>query len=198
MAFCCQPTLGSWGSGSSVKTTSWLFASSVQLGGSNPASVKDWAHLLTASKQRTGLSTSPETVVSATAGCLWRTIFRQSAQLAQWAPSLILAALVSPEPPWKNGNEAVTSALPSMGIQKQSETFPHVCIVGFSESRVHSGWTPLNQKLALVDAHMSRATKPPVAPPQRGCVGRECGARLTSPRETAERTQVDPLGSPRS
>ena len=58
------------------ETTSWLFASSVQLGGSIPASVKDWAHLLTASKQRTGPSTSPETMVSATAGCLWRTIFQ--------------------------------------------------------------------------------------------------------------------------
>ena len=112
VAFCCQPTLGSWGSGSSVTTTSRMFASSVQLGGSNPASAKDWAHLLTASKQRTGPSPSPETMVSATAGCLWRTIFRQSAQLAQWAPSLILAALVSPKLPWKNGNEAVTSADP--------------------------------------------------------------------------------------
>ena len=63
-----------------VITTSWLLASSVQLGGSNPASLKDWAHLLTVSKQKTGPSTSPETMVSATAGCLWRTIFRQSAQ----------------------------------------------------------------------------------------------------------------------
>ena len=43
--------------------------------------------------------------------CLWRTIFRQSAQLAQWAPSLILA-LVSPKPPSKNGTETVTSADP--------------------------------------------------------------------------------------
>ena len=43
-------------------------------------------------------TTSPKTVVSATAGCLWRTIFRESAQLTQWAPSLILVALVSPKP----------------------------------------------------------------------------------------------------
>ena len=32
----------------------------VQLGDSNPASVKEWAHLLTASKQRPGPSASPE------------------------------------------------------------------------------------------------------------------------------------------
>ena len=102
--------LGSWGSGSSVKNDLLAVREFCPTGGSNPASVKDWAHLLTASKQRSRPSTSPETMVSATAGCLWRTIFRQSAQLAQWAPSLILVALVSPETPWKNGNEAVTSA----------------------------------------------------------------------------------------
>ena len=144
-----------------AQTTSWLLASSVQLGDSNPASVKEWAHLLTASKQRAGPSASPEIMVSVTAGCLWRTIFRQSAQLAQWAPSLILVALVSPKLPWKKGNEAVTSALPppSMGIQNPSETFPRVHRGFQQKSESIRVGPPLSQYLALVDAHMSKSNQ---------------------------------------
>ena len=42
------------------------------------ASVKEWAHFLTASQQRAGLFASPEITVSAIVGCLWRIVFRQS------------------------------------------------------------------------------------------------------------------------
>ena len=140
MASCCQPTLGSWGSGSSAKTTSWLLARSVQLGDSNPASIKECAHLLTASKQRTG----PYHGVS---HC-WVSLahhFQAICPFGPWAPSLILVGLVSPRPPWKKGNVAVTSADPPPWEFKINRRHSHTCASWVAaQVEVKSGWTPLN------------------------------------------------------
>ena len=65
--------------------------------------------MASAAAARKGLSGSPSnslTKRSATAPCLARIIGRVSAQLAQYADTLVLAALRRPNPPNPNGRDA--------------------------------------------------------------------------------------------
>ena len=98
----------------------------------------------------------PSIIVSAKMVWRWRTIRKQSAQLAQWP--LTLTALASPNPPWANGSDAVTCDPPaSTGTFKIWRKHSHTgasCASAYDSD--NSGWTPLNQKFALVDAHISR------------------------------------------
>ena len=89
-------------------------------------------------------------------GCLWRTMFNVSAQLAKWAALLTCCALESPNPPPDKANVASTWASSGAdGVPKIARRHPQTAVSWRStKPSVRSGWTDLNQKFALVEPHM--------------------------------------------
>ena len=112
LAACCQPNLGPLGSGCDSRRGG---DSDISLheGVSNPASFSARSQLLTAWKHGTWSWAMPSMIVSATTGCLSLIIFKQSAQLDQYAATLDLTADVSPSPPKERGKLAVIFAVSS-------------------------------------------------------------------------------------
>ena len=94
VAFCCHPNLGWLGSGSATRAGG-VSANSLHDGISRPAVTNDCWHARTASKHGAVPSAMCVIIVSAMVGCRSCTIRIQSAQLAQWAPSLERCALAN-------------------------------------------------------------------------------------------------------
>ena len=157
---CCHPCFGWLGSGSS-SSCGRVKDNSVQEGTGKPASSTNSLHSRTAWKQGAALCSKCRIMVSATTGCLCFTMHNVSAQLAKWAALLTLNALESPKRQADNDNVASIWASPGAeGVPKIAPRHPHTALSWRSaKPSVNSGWTALNQKLALVDPDMRRRKK---------------------------------------
>ena len=148
-ATCCHPCWGSVGSRSRGHVWSGRAPSdsSLQEGISIPTFSSASVVRTTVPMHPSDLWVMPSIIAVAIDGCLFFTISRQSAQLAQLAASRILQADPNPTPPRDSGSDALETTV---------DRAPSICKMSqrhvqrswswrFAKEAVNSGWTVLNQ-----------------------------------------------------
>ena len=119
-----------------------------------PASSTNRRHLWTQLKKVTVPTSNCVIIVSAMSGCRSCTMRKQSAQLAQWAPSRFLWALLNTSPPTEKLKLASTLAMP--GLRGNRGWCPSTSTrwrrVAVRKLLSNQGCTDLNQKFARVDS----------------------------------------------